>query len=281
MVSNQEIYPHKLRGGGAVVKEGCRILATTFLSLLLPLSFLLLARLSTGRYFLSVTNDKTIQSHKISFLTSLFLYSKTTLILTFLVSLVTIAALTNCLTGSKAAFLISERRRLYAAWVLLFLIQVCLNLGIQGTVDAEINSYTVGSLVLPRRLVFALGLNETMVFWRRNVVKPVVDETIFGFSGEGFSWVEKVVLAIAFGNLWWRRLREEADALVVLPWVIVELRMDVGVAGVVGWSLYYLTVAIGAVRVVKGFLSVVTWIFRYRPVKKGDHATNVASSIKL
>ncbi|KAK4418048.1 hypothetical protein Salat_2217500 [Sesamum alatum] len=280
-------HPEKLRGGGgAVVKEGCRILATTFLSLLLPLSFLLLARLSTARYFLYVANDYAIQSQKVSFLTSLFLYSRTTLVLSLLVSFIAVAALiTHFLSGREdALFIISQRRRLFAAWVLLFLMQVCLSLGILGTTveDAEINSYTVGRLVLPRRLIFALGLHETTVFWRKMVVKPVVDETILGFSGEGFWWAEKVALAVAFGNLWWRRLREEAEALVVLPRVAAELRMDVAVADVLGWSLYYLTVAIGVVRVVKGFLCVVTWIFGYRagPARKGDTASDKEGSMK-
>ncbi|KAL2239058.1 uncharacterized protein LOC105163344 [Sesamum indicum] len=276
-------HPQKLRGGAAaVLKEGCRVLATTFLSLLLPLSFLLLARLSTARYFLSVglADDYILiqPQNEVSFLTSLFLYSGTTLVLSLLVSLITVAALIThlILTRHKHALLIiSQRHRLYAAWLLLFLMQVCLSLGIQGTVEAEINSYTVGRLVLPRRLIFALGLHETTVFWREMVVKPVVDETIFGFSGEGFWWAEKMALAVAFGNLWWRRLREEAEALVVLPRVTAELKMDVAVADVLGWSLYYLTVAIGGVRVVKGFLWMVTWILGYRvsPARQGDTAS--------
>ncbi|KAL0420130.1 UNVERIFIED_CONTAM: hypothetical protein Sradi_1426500 [Sesamum radiatum] len=266
-------HPQKL-------KESCRILATTFLSLLLPLSFLLLARLSTARYFLSANHYTLIQPHnKLSFFTSIFLYSRTTLVLSLLVSLITVAALIThlILTGRKhALLLITQRRRLYAAWVLLFLMQVCLSLGIQGTVEAEINSYTEGRLVSPRRLIFALGLHETTIFWREMVVKPVVDETIFGFSGAGFWWAEKVALAVAFGNLWWRRLREEAEALVVLPRVTAELKMDFAVADVLGWSLYYLTVAIGVVRMVKGFLRVVTWIlgYRVRPARQEDTASD-------
>ncbi|KAL0459774.1 UNVERIFIED_CONTAM: hypothetical protein Slati_0604600 [Sesamum latifolium] len=251
-------HPQKLRGGGgaAVLKEGCRILATTFLSLSSPFLF-----------SSSPVSPPPATSYP------------TTLVLSLLVSLITVAALIGhlILTGRKHALLvISQRRRLYAAWVLVFLMQVCLSLGIQGTVEAKINSYTVGRLVSPRRLIFALGLHETTVFWREMVVKPVVDETIFGFPGEGFWWAEKVALAVAFGNLWWRRLREEAEALVVLPWVTAELKMDVAVADVLGWSLYYLTAAIGVVRVVKGFLWVVTWILGYRvgPARQGDTASD-------
>ncbi|PIN08394.1 hypothetical protein CDL12_19034 [Handroanthus impetiginosus] len=265
MDSDQEfIYPEKQSSGGAAVKEGCRIVATTFVSLLLPLSLLLLARLSTARYFLSITDDKnkTIQSHEIPFLTSVFLYSKTTMILSLLVFLITLAALINILTSRKTAFLISALHRLQAFWILLFLMQFCLILGIHGTIDVEISSYTVGNLVLPRRVVFALGLHETMIFWLRNVVVPVVDAAVFGDLRKDFSWAEKVVLEAAFGNLWWRKLRDEAEALVVLPHVTAELGMNLAAADVVGLLLYYLTVAAGVVTVVKFCVWLVTWLLR-------------------
>lgn len=109
------------------------------------------------------------------------------------------------------------------------------------------------------------------------MVSPVVDETVVGFSREGFGWAEEVVLAAAFGNLWWRRLRDEAEALVVLPWVRTELAMDVEVADAVGLLLYYLTAAIGGVRVMKGFLWAAMWIFgrrRWRDRKGVNDAVN-------
>lgn len=274
------MYP---RRGGAAVKEGCRILATTFLSLLVPLSFLLLSRLSAARFFYSITKlDEANHPHKISFLTSLFYYSNTTLILTVVVSVVAISALVHCLTGgNKAAFFITSKRgRLHASWALFFLIEFGLILGIHGTIDEEIKNsyaYTEGTLFSPSRLFFALGLHETMVFWWRNAVKPVADETaVFGVSGEAFGWVESVVSAVAFGNLWWRKLRDEAEALVVLPWVMrVELRMDVAAADVLGWLLYYLTAAIGAVRMIRALFWVVMWVFRYGPAARKESLPTV------
>ncbi|KAL3648111.1 hypothetical protein CASFOL_009079 [Castilleja foliolosa] len=272
MVSNHEIkHSDKLwyvGRGGAALKEGWRILSTVFLSLLLPLSFLLLARLSVSNYYLSITDDKIIHPQ---------FYPLLATFLILLVFSITIAALIYCSTGNNPVFEISKRRRFYAGWALLSLIQFCLGLVIMGTIEAEINSYTVGNLVLLRRLFLAFGLHETMIFWMKNVVRPVVDETIFGLSGEGFmGWIEKVVLAAAFGNLWWRRLRDEAEALVVLPWVAAELGMNVGAAGVLGWLLYYSTAAVGVVRVVKGFWWVVTWRFRYRrQVKAGKSVTGM------
>lgn len=127
--------------------------------------------------------------------------------------------------------------------------QVCISVGIYGTIDVEISSYTVGEFVLARRIGLILGLHESMIFWWRRVVKPVVDETV---PGEELEVAEKVVMAVAFGNLWWRRMRDEAEVLVVLPWARVAMGMSVGVADWVGWGLYYFTVAIGVVRVVRG-----------------------------
>ncbi|KAH6766453.1 hypothetical protein C2S52_017436 [Perilla frutescens var. hirtella] len=221
MASYKEIISSEKLEGGAAVKEGCRILATTVLSLLQPISLLLLARLSVARYFLSVHSNE-----KVPFLISLLLQSKTTTIFSLLVSAVAIAALIQGLTGFDGTIL----------------------------VGADMHIFSVGNLVFPRRLVLVLGLHEMMVFWLRNVVKPVVDEAVLGFSDEGFSWVEKAVLAVALGFLWWRRLRADAEALVVLPRIRVELKMDVEVADDVGWWLYYLTAAIGGVKVIKGFL---------------------------
>lgn len=197
------------------------MLATAFLSLLLPLSFLLLAAARyKSPFFLIAT--------------------KTTLIL--LVSLVTLAAALDTIIKTK-------RRRLQGAWILLlFLIQVCLWLGIQGTVDFQISgySYTVGSWALPRRLAFAVGLHVMTSYWSRNAVKPVVEDG----NGDGCSGL---LTAAALANLWWLKLREEAEALVVVPWVVAEL----GIGDVVGWLLYYSTAAIGLAAALKGAARVV------------------------
>ncbi|CAA0835572.1 Unknown protein [Striga hermonthica] len=124
--SSAIICPHKPTSRAAV-KATCRVLAVVFLSLLLPLSVLLLARLSIARYLLSISGDKT------------------TWVLNLLVFLVAFSALVNCLTGSNPVLLIGERRRICAAWALIFLMQACLSLGIRGTIDAEINSSAEGN----------------------------------------------------------------------------------------------------------------------------------------
>lgn len=110
-----------------------------------------------------------------------------------------------------------------------------------------------------------------MLFWGRTVVKPVVDDTIFGYwRKEG--WVEKVALGLSYGGLWWWRLREEVESLVMVPEVKRELMMGIGVADFVGWWLYYLTVTIGMVRVVKGLISPVLILTRRR--EEGESRPN-------
>ncbi|XP_059625305.1 uncharacterized protein LOC132268482 [Cornus florida] len=249
------------------------LLTITLLSLLLPLSFLLLARLSTAQYLLTFTTSQTTPQ-PLSLLFSLFLYTNPT-ILHVLVSLVCVATLIHGLTCRITLFIINYEEsswsssstptvrppRLYTAWILLCTLQVCVGLGIEGSIAAGIDGYT-GGLVqvghernLVSRIVFFLGLHETMLHWSQLVVKPVVDDTVYGFARElEVGWLERMAMAASFGSLWWWRLRDEVESLVVVAEVKRELSMGVGVTDFVGWWLYYLTVTIGMVRVVKALI---------------------------
>lgn len=158
---------------------------------------------------------------------------------------------------------------LYIAWILLCTFQVCVALGIEGSIAAGVfysdidvvdenddgSSFGVKRSFLSR-MIFLLGLHETTQIWCRIVVRPVVDDTVFGV-GKRERWIEKVVVAISLGTLWWWKLREEVENLAVMAETKIEESMDVGIEEFVGWWLYYLTVTIGMVRIVKG----VMWIF--------------------
>ncbi|KAL2556585.1 uncharacterized protein Fot_01324 [Forsythia ovata] len=245
---------------GAAARDVFQILTTTLLGLHLPLSFLLLARLSTARYLLSVSDNYPTTKPN-SLLCSIFLYTKPTILL-LLVSLVSVAALTHGLTG-KIAFLRPSlepvaRHSLYAAWVFLCTLQVCVGLGIEGSIAAGVDGLRFAEKrSLLCRVIFFLGLHETTLFWSRNVVKPVVDDTVFGYVKEE-KWVEKVAMAFTFGGLWWWRLRNEVEPLVVVAEIKREFMISVGVDDFMGWWLYYLTVTIGMVKVVKGLIWAVT-----------------------
>ncbi|KAB2605033.1 hypothetical protein D8674_004750 [Pyrus ussuriensis x Pyrus communis] len=252
------------------LKQPFHILTLTLLSLLLPLSFLILSRLSCANYIFSLSFPTLIipppepSNYYSSCIFYLFLYATPSL-LYLLVSVVTVAAFIHCITGKIT--IITEFPgpifcpRLYPAWIFLCTMQVCVGLGIEGSiVAAEVvdGHATFGGVVdekicLLSRAIFFLGLHETMLHWCRVVVKPVVDDTVFGGAREE-KWVERLAIAASFGCLWWWRLRDEVESLAVVAKAKRELAMGLGVADFVGWSLYYLTVTIGMVRVVKGLM---------------------------
>lgn len=248
----------------AVVRQPFQVLTTTLLSLLLPLSYLLLARLATAGYLFSVSENQPTTS----FLNSYFLYTKNPTILHLIVAITSVAALSNAITEKTTSLRLSPepltRRRVYIAWLFLVVLQVCVGVGIEGSIAAGIEGSSFGQEEnFLCRLVFFFGLHETMLFWWRTVVKPVVDDTIFGrWREEG--GLEKVVVGLSYGGLWWWRLREEVEALVVVPEVKREMMMGIGVVDFVGWWLYYVTATIGMVRMVKGLFSTVLILTRRR-----------------
>lgn len=252
----REKWQHKVE---ELLKPPFYTLTTTLLSLLLPLSFLLLARLTTAHYLFTTTPDPAPSKH-FSLIFYIFLYTSPAL-LHSLVSMVSLATLIHGLTG-KVALLTTKppgpgfRPRLYTAWIFLCTLQVCVGVGIEGSIAAGVDG-TMGlgnrDRGLLTRVIFFLGLNETMLHWLKTVVKPVVDDTVFGVAREE-RWVEKVIVAASFGGLWGWRLKEEVESLVIVAEVKKEMLMSVGVADFVGWWLYYLTVTIGMVRIVKGLM---------------------------
>ncbi|KAD6120217.1 hypothetical protein E3N88_11488 [Mikania micrantha] len=234
-----------------------QIFTTTLLSLLLPLSFLLLARISTAGYLLS-RNDVFPATETPSIVFFTLLHSIPLTPLHILVSVLCVASLVHTLNGGRKPFstfsstpATATRPRLYTAWLVLCTLQVCVGLGIEGSIGAGIEGSRFGhERNLICRVVFFLGLHGTTVHWWRTIVKPVVDDTIFGFEMEE-RWVERVVMGGSLGGLWWWRLRDEVESLVVVVEMKREMVAGVGVVDLMGWWLYYLVVTIGIVRVVK------------------------------
>ncbi|KAL2345484.1 hypothetical protein Fmac_006769 [Flemingia macrophylla] len=227
-------------------KEIFHLFTLTLLTLLLPLSFLLLAKFS---YLQTLT----WQWHHFPYLLTLALHISP-LILHVLVSIVTIASLIHAFTGkiiilgsSDSSSSWSTTPRLLFAWILLCACQVCVGLGIEGSIEAGLFDSSFGVEVgLLSREVFLLGLHESTQVWARMVVRPVVDDTVFGLAREE-RWVERVGVAGGLGVLWWLRLRENVENLVLNK----DQFMDLRVSDFVPFCLYYLTVTIGMVRLVK------------------------------
>lgn len=223
--------------------EVFHLLALTILSLVLPISFLVLARRS-----LSVSASVT------------WFHINPSSILYVVVSIVSVATLIHSLT-TKTTLL---KPPLYATWILLCIFQICVGLSIQGIIaggnfeynDDDKSDSDSDTRFGFERVIFVVGLHETTQVWSRMVVKPVVDDTVFGIS-RNERWVERVVVAAGIGGLWWWRLREEVDSLVV---VMAEsnteqmMMNNIELSDFVGWWLYYLTLIIGMVRLVKALV---------------------------
>lgn len=277
------LYSEKWRMEGAaafVCGKWCetfRIVTTALLSLLLPLSFLLLARLSTAHYLVAVSGKFSIGWPEPSAVVSfIFLYANST-VLYFLISFVSVAAFVHVfLNGRVTTFFISRSTtvlpaRLYVAWILLFTLQVCVGLGLEGSIIAGIDGTGFSRETnLVSRVIFFLGLHETMRFWSKSVVKPVVDDTVTGgYCVVEERWVERVAMAASFGSLWWWRLRDEIDSLVVVAELKRELPEGVAMVDFVGWWLYHLTVSVGVLRILKSAV----WlgmVMLFRKVEGGE-----------
>lgn len=256
-----EIWKKKAKDASPSPLEVFHLLALAILSLLLPTSFLLLARLCGAQFYLqSLTWYHSPDSPSLYLLS--FALQVNPHILYLILSIISTATLIHgftarftLLTPSPASVF---QPPLSVSWILLCVFQICVGLGIEGSVAAGVYdsdlSFGVERSFLSR-LIFLLGLHETTHLWSRVVVKPVVDDTVVGVARKE-RWVERVAVAASLGGLWWWRLREEVETLVVMAEVKSEQLMKVEMGDFVGWWLYYLTVTIGMVRIVKG----VMWI---------------------
>ncbi|CAN8314462.1 unnamed protein product [Cochlearia groenlandica] len=256
-----------------VVVKAFRLLTTTLLSLLLPLSFLLLSRLSSASFLFSLTKSPTSQPSS-NFFFSIFLYTANpaAVFLYAVVSSISIYSLvlglTTKITSTDPNRWISFYPHVNMAWLTLFLVQISVGLGLQGTTS---NGLMVGSeRNVLSRLVFFFGLHEVMLLWYRLIVRPVVDSTLIGGDHrkddeeEEETLIERVALGLSCGTLWCWKLRDEVEALVGVAdtkraLMLMLLPMDdasfgVGTVDFVNWWLYYMVVTVGMVRIVKGSL---------------------------
>ncbi|CAI9105471.1 OLC1v1004399C1 [Oldenlandia corymbosa var. corymbosa] len=264
-----------------------QIFATIILSLPLPLSFLLLARLSAVHYPSSVDSSGRYYQFPPVFATLLLIYNGKSIILYSLVAVVTVAAFIHGLTSTPFPLnsgsptpeqpVSGARHRaakIYAAWFLIFMFQVYVGVGTEWSRSAGITVSVIAEAssndvyVFTARALLFVGLLETMSFWSKYVVKPVVEDAVGGGRGGGghrlVAVAERVCVALTFGALWWFKLRDEVDILILVPELIlgpIQRRRDVvvAVAGEFGgWWLYALTSSIGSIRVLKGSIWVVS-----------------------
>ncbi|KAJ4967702.1 hypothetical protein NE237_014403 [Protea cynaroides] len=239
-----------------ILKEPFYIIILSLLSLIFPLAFLLLARLANAFYILSFTSPPPSTLFPLSSL----LYINTKL-LHLLVSVISITALLWSLLGPTTTLVF--KAHFYTAWAFLCTFHVCVVLGIQGSLAAGLWTVDLGvidSRNLMSPVVFFIGLHETMFHWSRAIVRPVVDNTMFGVLREE-RWVERVAMAASFGGLWWWGLKTKVEALVVILELKRDLLMHVELADLINCWLYYLTVMIALVRLAWGLLRLANLMF--------------------
>ncbi|KAK4750915.1 hypothetical protein SAY87_004397 [Trapa incisa] len=247
------------------IKRLFHVLTITLLGLLLPLSFLLLARLSFVNFTSSLPppSSSSHPSLHIPFPLSLFFHPKSLNPVHAIVSLFCLSVLLHCLTG-WTLFLAGPPpkttaggyHRLGLAWALLCTMHVSVGLGIEGSLATGIGSlqHLDSQWSTATRAVVFLGMHETMVHWYRAVVRPVVDDTVYGADGGIRRWPEKAALAAAYGGLWWWKLRDEVESMITIPLVKKEMRIGLEMVDFGGWWLYYLTATIGMIRAVRAVL---------------------------
>ncbi|XP_010474670.1 PREDICTED: uncharacterized protein LOC104754229 [Camelina sativa] len=226
-----------------------QMISVSLLSLLVPLSFLFLSRLSLSSFSAPVT---------VSGVFSL-LHQVDVGVLYTILSPIIVSTLIHNLSGKPECSVLHAH--LYICWIVLFIVQACVAFGIEGTMSTtmSINTDTSFSLASQERWVlvrvmFFLGLHEVMLMWFRVVVKPVVDDTVFGVYVEEERWSERAIVAVTFGLMWWWRLRDEVESLVVVAEVKRNLLIRLGGLDFLNWWMYYICVGIGLVKIFKAFL---------------------------
>lgn len=275
-------------------EQALQSFTTILLTLFLPLSFLLLLRVSAAQSHVFYDYDATGGSDD-DLLAFLFLCGNST-ILYVLLTLITLAAFVHSFTRGRLSLIQhlslsnhpqspaevddSRRRRrprwgrsLSLAWLLVCTSLVVAELGIEFELHGSDPSSDhhgrrqESFLTSIRGLLFVVGLYETTLYWSKSVVKPVVEDTVMMMgltsSSSGskeeeeeetkIRWFDRVGLGVSFGALWWWRLRDHVESLVV-----VTDDHAAKVAGFVGFGLYYLTVSIGVIRAFTGVMWVGT-----------------------
>ncbi|PON72383.1 Transmembrane protein [Trema orientale] len=239
-----------IKSGIAIIPY--RVITTTILSLVLPLAFLALARIACGRFLLSPLAPSS------PVFSSVFLHSINHAILYLMVSTISIAALVHTLTNKLMITwspLTTLGSRPYAAWILLWTLLVSVGFKFNRAVAMGTGSSSFGTgMTLFSRMIFVLGLHETMIYWSRLVVEPVVNDTIFSVVSRNERWVQRGIMGGSFGCLLYWKLRKEVEpSLVVVGLAKVEMwKIDLEIADFAGLCLYYTTVMIGVVKVSKG-----------------------------
>ncbi|KAM0954485.1 hypothetical protein DsansV1_C01g0011531 [Dioscorea sansibarensis] len=225
-----------------VLKHGFHKVSLTLLSLLLPLSFLLLARISSP----------SLLSPSITLCVSYFL-------LLSLVAMVSLSTLYRVLTGHI------PHLPLCVSWTILFIFQALVSFGIESSFSAGVRPVTgVSTCRIPwiAYSIFFIGLYEMMTTWVNALVKPVADDTIF-MSRINDVVVDKVFIGLAYTVLWLKVLKNEMEPLVLVVGK-EELVMHGGWRGFLFWLIGYVTTIAGLMKIIHGAVCIMEKILFFQ-----------------
>ncbi|KAJ0979919.1 hypothetical protein J5N97_015393 [Dioscorea zingiberensis] len=218
-----------------VIKHVFHKVSLTLLSLLLPLSFLLLSRMSSPSPMLS-------PSIFVSFTLRI-----SSLLLQSLVAIISLSTLYCALTSRI------PRPPLFISWTILFIFQASVSFGIESSIAAGVQPVAaVSTCRVPwiAYTIFFIGLYETMMTWVKMLVKPVADDTIF-MSSINDCFIDKVVVGLAYSVLWMKVLQDEMEPL-VLAVGNEGLVMHGGCSGLLLWLIGYVTTIAGLMKIILG-----------------------------
>ncbi|XP_010413282.1 PREDICTED: uncharacterized protein LOC104699642 [Camelina sativa] len=294
MSTNMTGGERRWREAEELVIEQFRLITTTLLSLLFPLSFLLLSRLSSAAFILSLPSPPRENPDS-------FFLNTIHALLYAVVSIVTVHTLIHSCLITKIRPSADTNRtisfyypRVSIAWVFLLILQFAVGLGFRVTISKGVNGVVNGNNHnFLTRLLFFFGLHEATIQWYRMIVKTVV-ESGFGRREEETTVVERVALAASCGALWWWKLRDEIEALVGVTEVkralmlllsidVVDLNtslVDLGTVDFVNWWLYNMIVTIGVVRILKGCIRIgMILLFEQAKIPRGISPSGVNDDI--
>ncbi|PKU83586.1 uncharacterized protein LOC110106537 [Dendrobium catenatum] len=196
----------------------------TLLSLLLPLSYLLLCRLSYTPL------------------------SPTFIILYVVVSFLSVSSLFYSITGHTLHIELPN----CIAWVILCLFQTCITFGIEGTIRDGFqpiqNANAFAHEMWLKRTFLLIGIYEQMMLWKDKFVKPVVDSTFIEERMEQRN--DRFLMGLSFSGLWLWLLQTEVEPL-VLASTMVGFSRRVGWCDFIIWFVTFATLMTGFVRAVQ------------------------------
>ncbi|KAK8914509.1 hypothetical protein KSP39_PZI023825 [Platanthera zijinensis] len=241
----------------SVIKRSFHTASLIVLSLLHPLSFLLISRQNSPPH-----------------------PSSTPISVCFhiLISSLSLSSLYSSISGHPLRLKLPAA----VAWAILCLYQACITFGIETTIREGFkppkNTTCTGDheTRLKSALLF-IGIYDQTILWRRKFVKPVVDDALYGKESEEWG-AERLMTGAGLGVLWVWLLQGELGTL-VLATGEGGLRRAAGCSGFVVWMVGFVTLMAGFVRAVEMIVWVVSVALQFMGGRREEEEEGLCTAI--